>query len=620
MNLMKCSLAISLWITLITFGYAQTNTDTSISKPIIVINADKTFGENRGAQTTMYGHVILRQDSVVIYADTVLLDREKNQAIATGDVTIQRRDTLNAFCHRLIYSGQTSTALMSQDVVLQNGVQRLFSDNLHYNLQTNVASYDDRALMMDRDQTITSKIGIYMIDSALVIFRDSVVVSGQDYIMGTDTLHYHTDSQRAEFQAPMRMRQNQNDIYAEGGYYDMTTQFVRLEGNAQFRSPVRQAKADVIDYDLVAEDILMQGHAWFSEEDREVEADTIDYSKGQDRVLLIGNVQYRDAQQVASGSRLTYIISTEELSADGRSTIIQQGQTFSADRIVPTDITGQYFAQGRVQWADTAQGMTLRSPFALMNREEEDIQAFGENMCLVIAMDQDSLLMTADTLHGFRESMKSDSLSTRIFIAHRRVVGYKQDLQFVADSLVYHDSLARYAFYGSPVIWSDSSQFTADTIYAYMQDRQMSKIELLGEAFIISRVNKTFYNQMKARHITAYLEDSKLHRMHGVGNAESVYYATDDAAGYIGVNELRCGEMIMYMRDQAIDHIRFLLEPIGIFHPMNEVDHNALRLEDFRWIEDRRPQDAQDIFRVHQEMVSSLDMGEQLDDHKEKEQ
>ena len=592
--------------------------DTAEGTPIVVINADFTQGTNKGDQVTLMGNVILRQDSVVIYADTVDLDKTENTARARGEVVIQKNDSVNAFCHQLLYRGNIEYATMVGNVILQNGLQKLFSEDLDFNLRTNVADYDSSAVLTDGVRVISSKQGSYLIDSALVIFVDSVTVAGEDYVLRTDSLHYHVDNKRTVFVSPMRMRQGENDIYARLGFYDLLTNYTELYGDAQFYSPTRRATADTIRYDAKRQDIKLSGNAWYKEEGREVNAQIIDYAESKDRALLIGDVVYQDTSQYAIGDTMTYVISSGAISADGPSTIYRGQQMFQANSVTEYPGTNTFLAEGDVFWQDTVEGIRLRSQTAFIDQGNEEIKAYGEGLALSIQMEDDSLVMTADTLFTKRV-LGSDSTVSRQMYAYNHVIGYKSNLQFKSDSAVFDELNNEFRFFGDPVIWSDSSQFTADSIYVYLENDQIDHLLLDQRAFIINQSSATFYNQISGRRINADLKDNALHRAHVQGNAESIYYAVDDQEAYIGVNRLLCSEMIMNVTDNVIQTIRFYTQPTSTFFPISDVDHETFRLENFEWIEQDRPTNVQEMFVIYRRLATSYSETDQTQLHENNE-
>ena len=193
----------------------------------------------------------------------------------------------------------------------------------------------------------------------------------------------------------------------------------------------------------------------------------------------------------------------------------------------------------------------------------------------------------------------ADSGNARQLIAYYDVRIYKSDMQAVADSLAYKSSDSTFYFFPlrqNPIVWSDTSQFTADTVKMLLADDKIDKIFMRNNGFIVNSPDELFFNQVKGKNVTAYFEENELRRMAVSGNAESVYYARDEAGGYVGVNKTVCSEMLLYFGDNQVEKIKFFTQPKAEMQPMKQANHEALRMPGFFWEEIRRPMSLADLF------------------------
>ncbi|NJK82585.1 MAG: hypothetical protein HC912_01010 [Saprospiraceae bacterium] len=143
--------------------------------------------------------------------------------------------------------------------------------------------------------------------------------------------------------------------------------------------------------------------------------------------------------------------------------------------------------------------------------------------------------------------------SARILVAYPDVRIFKSDLQAICDSLTYSTRDSIFRFFENPLIWSDTSQFSADTIRLVLKDEKIDRIFLLDESFIINSPDEKYFNQIKGKNIVATFAESELRKMQVEGNAESVYYAIDATQAYVGVNKAICSEMLLYFGNNKIE-------------------------------------------------------------------
>ena len=158
----------------------------------------------------------------------------------------------------------------------------------------------------------------------------------------------------------------------------------------------------------------------------------------------------------------------------------------------------------------------------------------------------------------------------------------------VPDSMFY--------FYKNPIIWSDTSQFSADSIRMSMKDSQLDKIYLKQKAFILNSPDNVFFNQIKGKEITAHFIEKELRKMDVEGNAESVYFAMDEKDGYIGANKTVCSEMQLFFGSNQVDRIKFFNAPQAKLTPMTEVVGSKFKLDGYNWVEPpKRPISKKDL-------------------------
>jgi hypothetical protein len=174
---------------------------------------------------------------------------------------------------------------------------------------------------------------------------------------------------------------------------------------------------------------------------------------------------------------------------------------------------------------------------------------------------------------------------------------FKSDMQGKADSLVFHGRDSIFSFFGSPVLWSDTTQFSADTIDMALQNRQIRDITLTRSALIISELYEIYYDQIKGKSIVAHFDSSAIREMFVSGNAESIYYTRDEESAFIGVNQTICSKMYFTFLDGQIHILKYYGDNSSSLMPMSGTNHDQLRLEGFLWRADERPLTLNDLLK-----------------------
>lgn len=585
------------------FGQSTRDTLPPASQRVRIDNANSLEYQRRGKNEIvqkLVGEVELSQDSIFMYCDSAIIENSSRVFALGKEVLIQQGDSLAAFADTLYYDGTLKEADLIGNVVLINGDRRLFTHKLHYDLNTKIATYDTPATITDGETQLSSKRGYYYTEQDEIYFKDSVVVINPDFQLRADTLKFNTIEQIATFLGPTVMRSDSSRVYCEDGFYDVENNLAEFRINAQYTKGEQRATADVIRYDGKNGIYTLDGDAKFYEADRrEATGDLIRYDQKNDITILEGNAYFRDKEQVITGDAIRYDAKKKIYKTSGRSRIIDGPQILQADQVDYAQADSMGIASGNVIWQDTSANLTIQCDTARYNQTTGFLKATGGlqgRPLLITLIDGDSLFMTADTLLSQRaDTIANDS--SRLLQAYYDVRIFKSDMQALCDSLAYSTVDSLFRMFRSPVIWTDTTQFTADTIHMQLADDQLDKILLYNHSFILNSADELYFNQIKGRDIIAQFDSSELRRMDIQGNAQSVYYPRDDDDAYVGVNKTICSDMIVFFGNNQVDEIIFVTQLEGKLDPMNKADHEALKLEGFNWqTSPPRPRSRDDLF------------------------
>lgn len=571
--------------------------DTS-SKRIMVDFSDlfEYIIDGKDTYQKLIGSVELRQDSIYMYCDSATIKNE-TQLTAMGNVVIQQGDSLNVFSDSAHYSSLTRLANLFGDVVLLNGNQKLFTDSLRYDLKTKTAVYEGGATLTNDTTQLTSLQGVYLVDSNEIFFKDKVVVVSPDFSLKADTLGYNTKTKVVRFLGPTLISTLEDGkIYCESGFYDIPARKAEFRKNAQYKKEERVATADLIKYDAAKGEYVLEGNAYFEDAEKKATADIIKHNEKEDFTELKGNANFQNESQHIIADSIFYNGASDTYKTTGRSVVSDPPSILEADMLDFDNVSGLGFASGNVVYNDTSEQIILLADAAEYDKKRDYIKTRGKRPMLISVMEGDSLFLRADTLVSRRrDTAASANDSTKIMLAYNKVRIYKSNLQAVCDSLVYDMGDSLFYFFNEPVIWSDTSQFLADSIRMLLSGGAIDRIFLKQKSFIINSPDELFFNQIKGKDITAFFSDQELRRMLVEGNAESVYYALDDNNAYMGVNKTICSEMLLYFGNNQVEKIKFFAKPQAKLTPMNRANHQELRMEGFKWITDIRPKSKNDL-------------------------
>lgn len=191
----------------------------------------------------------------------------------------------------------------------------------------------------------------------------------------------------------------------------------------------------------------------------------------------------------------------------------------------------------------------------------------------------------------------ADTIRARIIKAYHNVRVYKSNMQAKADSLFYTAADSSLRWYKNPILWSDGSQQTGDTIHVFFKNNKIHTFQVLQNGFIVNiEGDSTKFNQVKGKIITGFFTEGEIRNMYVDGNAESIYYTKDNKGNYDNVNQTVSSRLRFKFLNKALTHIVTVREVEGAVDPIDKLEKDPL-LTGFIWKPELRPTSKADIIR-----------------------
>lgn len=208
-----------------------------------------------------------------------------------------------------------------------------------------------------------------------------------------------------------------------------------------------------------------------------------------------------------------------------------------------------------------------------------------------------------DTLYLHADTILVKNNANREFVsvtASHHVKAYRYDAQMMCDSAFYSVEDSLLTLFGRPVMWYGSYQCSADTILLLHDSAGARKAYLRSDNFNVERVDDDRYNQLKGRNSVVYFTQGEPQYADILGNAEMVYYITEeDDSGHqqlVGVNIGKGSDMRIYFKDRTPDRVATYGRPDMNAYPLDKVSDEQRFMKGFAWLDSRRPKRPADIF------------------------
>jgi lipopolysaccharide export system protein LptA len=197
-----------------------------------------------------------------------------------------------------------------------------------------------------------------------------------------------------------------------------------------------------------------------------------------------------------------------------------------------------------------------------------------------------------DSLVMAKKLEPNDTARIRILIVHHHAKLFKSDLQAKADSMFYSTSDSTIRCYVHPMIWTEGSQLSGDTIHLQMKNKKMDNMSMFPSAFIanIEPKDSLHFNQVAGKRMRGYFKDDKLHQMIITGNAESIYFSRDSGKTTIsGMQRSLSNRIKVDFKDSKVTNLAFYSKPDNKYGPLDKTKEEDRILKSFIWKPKDRP-------------------------------
>lgn len=471
-----------------------------------------------------------------------------------GNVQLKHDDAL-MFCDSAYIFSETNTLNAYSNVKITQGDSlQLFGDSLSYDGNTKKAILRGNIRLINKDIILTTQF--------------------LDYDRVTNVAYYFDGGK-------MISRKEQDTLTSQKGYYHSESQAVFFKENVVLKNP---------QYTILS--------------------DTLKYQSQTETVFFLGPTTIKSNQNLIYTENGWYNTTTNISEFYGNSYLYSENRFIYGDSIYYNRELGVGKITCNAIINDTTAKLEIHGDDVIMY-EKKDSAIITKEALLMQFMDNDTLFMHADTFKiytSYQKTILKDSLALnqdstttdtiRNLLAYHNAKFFKSDMQGKSDSIVYNFADSTVNFYTEPIIWSNENQLTAEFIYLLLSNKEIHSIYLKEKAFIISKADSLLpnFNQIKGENMVGYFLEKKLHKIEVNKQAETIFFAKDDAEKYIGVNKASGNNMLIFLAENTLKSITFIKDPEGIFYPIKEPSPKDLILKGFNWDESKKPMDKFGVF------------------------
>lgn len=563
---------------------------------------------------TIAGDVQLRESLTLFNCDSAAINNRTNVMEAFGNIHINQNDSIHTYSQYLKYIGQERMAYLKKNVKLTDKKGTLYTEELEYDLKTNIGTYKKGGRVVNGKTILTSEEGVYYADTKDVYFKKNVHLTDPKYNIDTDSLLYNTQTQVVTFITQTHIKSKDgSDVYTSSGTYDLKNGKAFFGSRTIFRDStntiytaetsaideatgIAQLEGNAMIRDSVNGTTVLGGQIFTNRKSGSFLATRkpvlIFKGEGNDSTYVAADTLFSGiiTKDMAGGKKLTQTDTLQKTIVVNDSSIIKP-----ADSTAPEVPLMDSLQPPAYQKTDTLLVKHMDSSFV-----KADLPPLLDTA--IAAKGNDSLplhdrLATREGLQNDSSIHPSKDTAIRYFQAFHHVRIYNDSLQAVCDSLFYSSEDSVFRLYQDPLVFSKRSQISGDTIHLYTKNKKADRIYVFDNGIIINELNSQMYNQIGGRTLNGYFKDGGLDYMRVKGSpAESIFYPRDDDSAYTGMNRCKGDVIDIYFVDKAVNKVKFINDVDGTLYPMNQVPDDQKRLAKFKWQDARRPKNKLELF------------------------
>ena len=476
---------------------------------------------------------------ILKHADNLRFNENEMQSAQrlSGNVVLMHKG-MTMFCDSaMLYEQSQTFDAFGHVKIVQGDTLRLTGDRLHYDGETLIAEMRFNVIMTHRNQKLyTDSLYYDRLYNMGYYEEGGKLIDGKNQLT-SDWGEYHTDTRQATFNYNVELINDRFKLITDTLHYDTQTKWAEVVGASNIYSNA---------------DTLYTEHGFYNSDNEQVKLYKRSKAYGRNRIMEGDTVYY-----------------------DKKTGVMEAFQNVSClDEKNKNLLTGDY------AWYNELTGEAIATKNALARD---------------FSQGKDTLYFHADTLHMYSYNLETDS-AYRVLHAYFHARAYREDVQAVADSMVFHSAQKKITLFRDPIAWSDQRQIVGEEINVYLNDSTIDSVYVDRQALMIEKLDSTHFNQVGAQQMRTYFVKGEVSENRAVGNVMVVNYPLEKDSTIIYQNYVETAEARMFMKDRKLKKI-WAPASHGFFYPIGMAPAERTRLEGFAWFDYIRPISPDDVFK-----------------------
>lgn len=402
------------------------------------------------------------------------------------------------------------------------------------------------------------------LEESATVTGDLVTMTDGKMNLRTTSLFYNMGDEIAYYTDSAYITDADNILHSIKGYYYARTKDMYFKKRVRLNNPEYKIRTDTLRYNVSSENSYFIGPSHI-------------YTVDGDYLYCENGIFLSQGKEVKLGKK---------------SLLRSEGQLLTGDSLYYNSETGQGYAYKRARLIDSAKNLEVIGNYAAYNKID-DSYLITDSLMMIQYDETDTTYLTSDTLKLFYDSTKTK----RIALAYYHVKIFSNSYQAACDSMAYHSSDSLIDYFGSPVIWMDSFQITADDIRLTLKDDNIDRVWLKNNSIMGQKHPYKQYDQIQGDSMTAFFNEGKIRRIDVHSAAKAIYYLLEGDTALLGANNISSKRAVIRFGENNIKKISFIEQGESDVIPAKSVNPAQLILSGFSWRGDERPYSPEGVYK-----------------------
>lgn len=632
----KIALGLAFLAGLSVFVFARADEGNSEDRFVRLVKAKsvKIISDDSGKTFREAVEATFLHNNTYLVCDTAYWRVDDNIINAIGNVRLSQEGT-ELTSQKLDYFVDDNLAQFRGGVVQlrdkENNILR--THYLDYNTADSVAIFSQGASMKDKDgQIIESIDGTYSSKENLFSFERNVNMFTDSVFIKTNSLDYHTDTQKAVFKTEIDFWKEGNMLSAGRGWYAREKEEFFFTFDVHATTKDQETWCDSLYFYKVPNNVLMLGRVQLQDTVRNTSAvsqymfyedslSTITLRKEAAVAIMTEDAEHKKDTLYFGADTLVYYtvrycdIPESEISASKSRAEEIMTDPVGVYRKKAAEAAAKAAAEAKAKAAGTRPDLRpdakkttdapslendLTDTTPLAKQPESEVVAVDS-----VAVDEtavDSLavgdIAAVDSTEVVLDSIPPAPDTTKVGFAYAlgNVKVFRKDIQVRCDSMRYSDldSIAR--FYRDPIVWNEENrQYYSDSLALLVKGNSIDRASLMSNAFVVTKEDEKLFDQIRGAEIMAYFDSTAaLKRFDALGDAVAVFFLEEN--GHLAtVNKVECKMLSGNFVNGQMDRVFYYDTPKNDGYPVVQFPETDRLLKGFKWEPEKRPMGKEDI-------------------------